>query len=93
MNLAEGALNYAVTDERRLRDHLAAIASHQKQRQRVFNDSRPLHQHLESVFAEIDAAIDHTRPERVRSDTGRRLPQGWRRLGEDLDVAVDADPL
>ena len=68
VSLAEGALNQAITDERRLRDHLAAIATHQKQRQRIFNDSRPLHQQLESVFAQIDAALDHTRPERVRSD-------------------------
>ena len=66
--LAEGVLNQAVTDGRRLRDHLAAIATHQKERQRVFKDSRPLHQQLESVFSQLDAALDHTRAERVRSD-------------------------
>ena len=65
--LAEGVLNQAVTDERRLSDHLAEIATHQKERQRAVNDSRPLRQQLESVFSLLDAALDHTRPERVRS--------------------------
>ncbi|MDE3202855.1 MAG: relaxase domain-containing protein, partial [Acidobacteriota bacterium] len=65
--LAEGVLNQAVTDERHLRDHLAAIATHQNQRQLAVNDNPPLHQQLESVFSQLDAALDHTRPERVRS--------------------------
>lgn len=67
MILAEGMLNQAVTDERHLRDHLAEIAAHQKQRQRAVNDNRPRRQQLESVFSQIDAALDHTRPERVRT--------------------------
>lgn len=65
--LAEGMLNLAVTDERRLRDHLAEIAAHQSQRQRAVNDNRPRRQQLESVFAQIDAALDHTRPGRART--------------------------
>jgi hypothetical protein len=69
--LAEGVLNQAVTDEHHLRDHLAAIATHQNQRQQAVNDNRPLHQQLESVFSQLDAALDHTRPERVRSDLER----------------------
>jgi len=79
--LAEAALDAAVLAEKRLRDDLAGLCAYQRERQQVVNDSRPRHQQLETVLSQLDAALDHTRPERVRSDLELRPAHLVDRLG------------
>jgi hypothetical protein len=48
--------------ERDLRDRLAAIADYQQRRNQAINDSTPQRQELATGLAQLDAALDYTRP-------------------------------
>jgi hypothetical protein len=63
--LSEQRMEQAVTAERHLRDELAAIAGNQQQRRQVANASAPRRNELASTLAQLDGALEHTRPERV----------------------------
>ena len=79
---SEQRLEQAVTAERDLRDELAAIAGHQQQRKQVINDSAPRRNELASTVAQLDAALDHTRPERVHALADEPPAHQVERLGE-----------
>ena len=65
--LAAHRLEQAVAAEAALRDRLASVSQHQEQRHRTVVDSVPQRKELETLLAQVDAALDHTRPERVRA--------------------------
>ncbi len=79
---AEDRLDQAVTAERDLRDHLATIAAYQQERQQALNDSLARHHQLESALTQLDAALDHTRPQRVRALADQPPSHQVERLGE-----------
>ncbi|MHB1533181.1 MAG: MobF family relaxase [Acidimicrobiales bacterium] len=68
--------------ERDLRDRLAAIADYQQQRKQTINDSGPRRQELASSLAQLDAALDHTRPQRVHALVSDPSPDLVKRLGQ-----------
>ncbi len=68
--------------ERDLHDELAAVAGHQRQRKQVITDSAPRRNELASTIAQLDAALDHTRPERVHALAGEPPADQVERLGE-----------
>jgi hypothetical protein len=51
--------------ERHLRERLAALAEHQQQRQDHIADVAAQRQELGATLAQVDAALDRTRPDRV----------------------------
>jgi chromosome segregation ATPase len=79
---SEQRLEQAKTAERTLRDELAAIASHQQQRKQVITDSAPRRNELASTLAQLDAALDHTRAERVHALAEQPPAYQVERLGE-----------
>jgi conjugative relaxase-like TrwC/TraI family protein len=60
-NRAEQATN----EERDLRDRLGALAEHQQRRQHVITQTAPRRKELDTRLAQIDAALDRSRPDRV----------------------------
>ncbi len=66
-HFANSAWSRLSTAERDLRDELAAIAGHQQQRRQVVNDSAPRRNELANTLVQLDAALDHTRAERVHA--------------------------
>ena len=79
---SEQRMEQAVTAERHLRDELAAIAGHQQQRRQVANDSAPRRNELASTVAQLDAALEHTRAERVHALADEPPTYQVDRLGE-----------
>jgi hypothetical protein len=79
---AEDRLDRAVTAERDLWDQLATIAAYQQERQQALNDSRPRHHQLESALTQLDAGLDHTRPQRVHALADQAPSHHVDRLGE-----------
>jgi hypothetical protein len=65
--LAEHRLEQAVAAEAALRDQLASLSRHQEQRNRAILDSAPQRKDLETTLGQADAALEHTRPDRVRA--------------------------
>jgi conjugative relaxase-like TrwC/TraI family protein len=61
----EQGLQQAHHNESGLREDLKAIAAYQQQRSQVINETRPRRQELVTSLAQLDGALDHTRPERV----------------------------
>ena len=57
----------AASAERDLRERLAALAEHQQQRQDRIAAAAAERQQLDVILAQVDAALDHTRPDRVRA--------------------------
>jgi AAA domain len=55
----------AVTAERDLRDRLGALVEHQQDRQHVIAETAPKRKALDTRLAQIDAALDRSRPDRV----------------------------
>jgi hypothetical protein len=58
-------LEQGVAAERDLRDRLAAIARHQEARREAISGSAPERKELETALAQLDAALDATRPDRA----------------------------
>jgi conjugative relaxase-like TrwC/TraI family protein len=54
------------TAEQDLRDRLDAISHYQDQRHQAITDSAPARRALETSLTQLDSALDHTRPDRVR---------------------------
>lgn len=63
--LAERRLEHGVAAERDVRDRLAAITHYQEARHEVIAGKAPERKELESALAQLDAALDCTRPGRV----------------------------
>lgn len=80
--VAEQNLERAADAERDLRDKLAGIASYQKERQQVIKDRTPERKELETTLTPFDAALDHTRPQRVHAQLSDPSPDLVERLGE-----------
>jgi hypothetical protein len=53
--------------EQDLRERLDAISHDQEQRRQATTDSAPARRALESALTQLDDALDHTRPDRVRA--------------------------
>ncbi len=62
---AEDRAQQATSAERDLRERLAALAQHQQQRQGHIADVAAQRQELDTTLGQLDAALDHTRPDRV----------------------------
>jgi hypothetical protein len=68
--LAEHRLGQAVAAEAAVRDRLGGLSRHQEQRDRAVVDSAQQRKDLETTLGQVDAALDHTRIERVRALAG-----------------------
>jgi hypothetical protein len=68
--------------ERDLRDHIAGIADYQQQRRQAINDSTPRRREFETATAQLDAALDYTRPQRVQALMSDPSPDLIKHLGE-----------
>jgi conjugative relaxase-like TrwC/TraI family protein len=86
---AEGRVAYnqqrieeARNAEHDLRDRLAGIADYQRQRKQMINDSTPQRQELATGLAQLDAAFDYTRPQRVHALVSDPSPELVKRLGQ-----------
>ena len=62
---AERRSQHAATAERELRECLAGIAEHQQRRQQHIADISVQRKELDTTVAQVDAALDRTRPDRV----------------------------
>ncbi|MDA8044806.1 MAG: AAA family ATPase [Actinomycetota bacterium] len=71
---AERRLEQAVDAEGQHRERLAALAEHQQHRRQHIADVTPQRRQLDSTLAQIDAALDHSRPDRV-ADLADSPPQ------------------
>ncbi|HTW10614.1 MAG TPA: MobF family relaxase [Acidimicrobiales bacterium] len=78
---AEERLEKGVAAERDLRDHLAAIARDQEARREAVSGTAPKRKELETALAQLDAALDCTRPDRVVALADAPLPHLVERLG------------
>jgi hypothetical protein len=65
--VAEQHLEQATAAEHTLREQLDVLSQYQQQRQQAIRSVAPEHHDLETNLAQLDAAIDHTRPDRVRA--------------------------
>lgn len=65
-----------------LRDHLAAFADYQQQRKQAIKDSAPRRQELATGLAQLDAALDYTRPQRVHAQVSDPSTDLVKRVGE-----------
>jgi conjugative relaxase-like TrwC/TraI family protein len=63
--LGKRRVEQAVDAERDLRERLGTLAEHQLRRQRVIDNISPQRKDLGTKLAQIDAALDRTRPDRV----------------------------
>jgi conjugative relaxase-like TrwC/TraI family protein len=79
---AKQDLDRADATERNLREQLARISSHQQKRQQAIKDSAPNRKEFETTLAQLEAALDHTRPQRVHALSSDPSPDLVRRLGE-----------
>jgi hypothetical protein len=82
VGIAEQDLQRAVVAERSLREHLARISRYQKGRQQIIKDCTPERKELETAIARFNAALDHTRPQRVHALLSDPSPDLVKRLGE-----------
>jgi hypothetical protein len=82
VGVAEQDLERAGATERNLSEQLARISSHQQDRQEVIKDSAPKRKELETTLTQFDAALDHTRPQRVHQLSSDPSPDLVKRLGE-----------
>ena len=78
----ERRLEEAQKAERDLRDHLARISTHQQERREAITDSAPRRQELATGLAQLDAALDYTRPQRVQALVSDPSSDLVTRLGE-----------
>ena len=62
---AESRLEQAIGVERDLRERLTALAKHEQRRQEVVAELAPRRREIDTTLAQIDAALAHTRPDRV----------------------------
>jgi conjugative relaxase-like TrwC/TraI family protein len=82
VGIREHRLECAVAAERSVREQLLRIASDQQERQQAIKHSAPKRKELEITLAQFDAALDHTRPQRVRALSLEASPDLVERLGE-----------
>ncbi|MHB1536710.1 MAG: hypothetical protein ACYC1D_19300 [Acidimicrobiales bacterium] len=75
-------LEEARNAERGLRDRLACISTYQQERRQAITDSAPRRREFETATAQLDAALDYTRPQRVRALVSDPSPDVVTRLGE-----------
>jgi hypothetical protein len=68
--------------ERNLREQLARIYSHQQERQQAIEDTAPKRKELATTLAQLDGALDHTRPQRVHALSSAPSPDLLDRVGE-----------
>lgn len=80
--VAEQRLDQEVAAERYLRDGLAAIARYQEERQEAVVIVAPRRRELGTALAQLDAALDCTRPDRVLALADEPPPHLVDRLGE-----------
>jgi len=80
--LAEERLEQGVAAERDLRDRLAAIARHQQARREAIAAMAPKGKELETALAQLHAALDCTRPDRVLALADELPPHLVERLGK-----------
>ncbi len=66
VDVAQRRLEEAVKAERDLRLRLTNLSRHQDRRQRVLDEVSPRRQQLIAALAQLDIALEHTRPERAR---------------------------
>jgi predicted nucleic acid-binding Zn-ribbon protein len=78
---AEDRAQQAIDVERDLRQRLAALAQHQRQRQDHIAAVAPQRQELGTTLAQVDAALDRTRPDRVAALADDPPDQLHRRIG------------
>ena len=78
---AEKQLENALGAEGELRDRLTSLSQHQEKRRQAIADTAPRRKELESTLAQFDAALEHTRPERVRAHAEDPPPYLVRLLG------------
>ena len=65
-----------------LRDHLARISTYQHERRRAITDGAPRRQELATGLAQLDAALDYTRPQRVHAQVSDPSSDLVKRIGE-----------
>jgi hypothetical protein len=82
VGVAKEDLERAGAIESNLREQLARISSHQQERHQTIKDRAPKRKELETTLAQFDAALDHTRPQRVHSLSLDPSPDLVKRLGE-----------
>jgi conjugative relaxase-like TrwC/TraI family protein len=82
VGIGERRLECAVAAERNLREQLARLAGHQQERHQAIRESAPKRRVLETTLAQVDAALDHTRPQRVHALSLDPSPDLVKRLGE-----------
>jgi hypothetical protein len=82
VGVAKQDLECAGTTERNLREQLSRISSHQQERHQAIKESVPKRKELETTLAQFDAALDHTRPQRVHGLSSDPSPDLVKRLGE-----------
>ncbi len=68
--------------ERDLRDRLACISTYQQERRQAITDIAPRRREFETATAQLDVALDYTRPQRVRALMSDPSPDLVKRLGE-----------
>ena len=78
----EQRLEEARNAERDLRDRLACISTYQQERRQAITDSAPRRREFETATAQLDAALDYTRPQRVHALLSDPSPDSVKRLGE-----------
>ena len=67
VDVARQRTEQANTAEHNLRERLDAISHYQDHRRQAITDSAPARRALETFLAQLDGALDHTRPDRVRA--------------------------
>jgi hypothetical protein len=82
VGVANQDLERAGVTERDLREQLARISSYQQERQQAIKASAPKRKELETTLAQLDGALDHTRPQRVHALSLDPSPDLVDRLGE-----------
>jgi hypothetical protein len=82
VGVAKHDLERAGVTERNLREQLARISSHQQERQQAIKGTASERKELETTLAQLDAALDQTRPQRVHALSLDPSPDLVKRLGE-----------
>ncbi|HTT92158.1 MAG TPA: hypothetical protein VMF65_21565, partial [Acidimicrobiales bacterium] len=78
---AEKHLERAAVAEGELRERFASLARHQRERRQAIAAAGPGRKQLEATLAQFDAALDHTRADRVRAFVDDPPPHLVERLG------------
>ena len=81
VDFAEQRLEQAAGVEDALRERFGSLARHQQQRQRAVAAADAGHKQLNATLAQFDAALDHTRADRVRALADDPLAHLVERLG------------